>query len=104
VYVATPPHDPDRLFYELSDLLSSELHSWRHPSEYFNKQCDAVTVLRAGFGLLLNAPEPLAEKVGNLLSKSDVKWNSLPFRPLQPSLHALIAGSSFVIAEGFRVE
>src|SRR4051812_24596202 len=54
VYVATPPHDPDRLFHELADLLSSEFHSWRHPSEYFNKQCDALTLLRAGCGLLLN--------------------------------------------------
>jgi len=104
VFIAKPPNDPGLVLKELTDLVASEYQHWRHPFEYFNRQYDTLTLLRAGFGLLLDAPKPFAEKVCRHLDSAGVEWSSLPSRPPQPPLQALIAGLSFVIAEGFRIE
>lgn len=105
VFIGSSPLRPRSVYEELTALLAQDASPWRDAATYFNNQTgDPQTILNQGYGLLIDAPTPLAELASDVLTNWKVKWSSLPSRPSRGPLKAFVAGLNFVVAEDFRVE
>lgn len=104
LHVSSAPREPESLLRGLLDSLNQELSPWRNAASYFNHMAGPLSVLRHGYGLLFEGPEPLAEKLSGLLEGSRVEFLRLPGRPARWPMQAFIAGRNYVVAREFRVE
>jgi hypothetical protein len=104
LYVSSPSSDPQGDLAEICKLLEAYSSSWRSPMEYLNPYFSSETILRTGFGLLLEAPDPLAMQVSTRLAERGISTNCHPARPAIDGVKALVIGRNFVVASDFRVQ
>jgi hypothetical protein len=103
IYLAAPISSYEQVALNLQRTIKAQLDNWRSIDLYFN-EFGADRILREGYGQLLNAPLPIAERCRAVLLAAGGAFSSLQGRSVRWPRRALIAGSNYVVAQSFRVE
>ena len=103
VYLASAAIRPDAVLEDLAAAISSLVAPWRSSESYFNDLVDPLELLRDGSGLLIRAPQSIADRVTAVLDAAGVRYSSIPSQLSQAPMQALIAGVNFVVARQFNV-
>jgi hypothetical protein len=105
VYLASPVLNAGPLISKLSQSVSEVTDNWRAVQRYLNSAFDTRALLQSGNGLLLAGPCTIVGGVSPILAEHGVTTSILKGRPpARGSPRVLILGSSFVVAESFKVE
>ena len=104
VFFASAIQNAEPLISKMSQAVSEITDGWRSLSRYLNSALNMTSLVQSGNGLLLAAPRTIVDGVSPILAAHGVATSVLKGRPPRGSPRALIVGSSFVVAESFRVE
>jgi hypothetical protein len=103
IYLAGAVATFDQVFSHLVQAIEERVEGWRSATHYFNK-FGAQRILRGGYGLLVDAPLPVAETCRTVLRNEEARFTSLPSSPSRWPRKAFIAGRNYVVANSFRIE
>ena len=103
LYVSTAAHDSAAIVASIGGAASALVDGWRPASHYLNDGY-AHAALDEGYGLLLQAPQPIVEAAKSVLEHHHVRYSEVPLHGPRESMRALIAGANWVIADRFRIE
>jgi hypothetical protein len=101
LYFMGTPVDPRRLAATLDGVVRTASEGWRRLSDYAEH---AEARLRAGHGLLMNAPESVCATVAAALDDAGVGTSILGSAVAHPGHRVLLLGRSYAIARAFAFE
>ncbi|WP_444895973.1 hypothetical protein [Microbulbifer sp. SSSA005] len=105
IYVSSRAENASALANEFSDMTRKEYYGWLTLDECFNSQCDIVSILDDGYGLLYSGPSGLGRKVISRLKECGISFSSQSRKLKSAEIpKVLIMGANIVLAEDFRVE
>jgi len=104
VYFSGTPIRPRSVAEDLDRAIKADSASWRGLHEYAGSVDAVERQLRAGHGMLMNAPEPVCSVVARVLEAEGVQCSILGRAPARSGLRVLLLGRSYVIAAGFAFE
>lgn len=103
IYLAGTVATFDQVFSHLVQVIETRVEGWRLATHYFNSS-GAERILRGGYGLLVDAPLPVAETCRTVLRNAEARFTSLPSRSSRWPRQAFMAGRNYVVAKSFRIE
>ena len=103
IYITTPTVSVKQVTLTLQRAIEETLRGWRSAQNYFN-QFASDRILREGYGQLIHAPLPIAERCREVLRDARQGFSSLEGRPPRGTRRALVAGRNYVVAKAFSIE
>lgn len=104
VFLSAPVEESSELAELLKNAVRSVFGSWRGKNEYFNRSINLKSLLSEGYGMLLEAPNPVIEEVVSILKMHNVRYSALPAQGPRWPRQVMVAGKNYVVAKSFRVE
>jgi hypothetical protein len=104
VFLSKPASAPELVVEQLSELVRTWSEGWRALEHYANPQCNPLSVLRDGYGLLISGPGTLADAAERLLAEHGTQPTSLPGHQPERELQVLCLSANFVVARHFDFE
>lgn len=104
LYFSGTPLGPRGVVEEIDRAIRADSSSWRALHDYADSNDAVERLLRAGHGLLMNAPEPVCAVAAQVLESHGVRCSILGHAPPRSGMRALLLGRSYVIAAGFAFE
>jgi hypothetical protein len=102
--IADSVASPEDVIGQIRTIASSQFHGWRSADAYFNPVYSPTRILSEGAGMLVRGPERFVEAVSAYLRGLGVRTSSTSWATRTPNARVALFGSSFVVADGFRVE
>lgn len=93
-----------RLLEDLATTIADATSGWRRSEEYLRLGGSTELVLQKGFGLLLEAPEHLAQIAADVVRAHGATPSLVTGRPERPGFRVLLMAPNFVIARSFRLQ
>lgn len=104
LYVAGKADDPKPVITAIDENVCAVTHGWRAAREYIERGGSPTDdILRGGHGLLLRAPETIADAAERVLRDFGIRSSRLVRSASCRRVRLLLLGRSYVIAEAFRV-
>lgn len=101
LYFAGTPIDPLAVAEALDQTIRSVSEGWRSIADYSGR---VEAALRAGHGLLMDAPEPVCRAIAAVLENASVRTSIVGSAPARTGYSALLLGRSYTIARAFAFE
>jgi hypothetical protein len=101
LYFYGKPARPRGVAEDLERAIRADSESWRGLGEYANGVED---LLRAGYGKLMDAPEPVCAVAARVLEAEGIQCSIVGHAPPRPGMRVLVLGRSYVVAAGFAFE
>ena len=104
LYVSNVAARPELALAQLAQRVREWSHGWRALARYQNQECDPLSILLGGYGLLMSGPSSLIRRAEELLAEHGASPNVLPSHAKTRQLQVLCLGESFVVAQHFDFE
>ena len=104
LYISGTPIDPPTLVDRLDRLIREGSRGWRGLADHSGGRDHVERLLRAGYGLLMSAPESVCAVVAAALEDAAVRTSILDGAPARPGNRLLLLGASYLIAREFTFE
>jgi hypothetical protein len=104
LYFSGVPRRPSAAAEAVERAIRDLSQSWRSVRDYAGSTEAVERRLRAGHGMLMEAPESVCSVVARVLETEEVQCSILGNAPSRPGKRVLLLGRSHVIADGFAFE
>jgi hypothetical protein len=104
LYFSGSPLRPRSVAEDVERAIRADSASWRGLHAYAGGIEAVERLLRAGHGMLMNAPEPVCDVAARVLEAEGVQCSILGCAPGRPGMRVLLLGRSYIIAAGFAFE
>ena len=103
IFLASACTEPQEVLNRLAEEVTSVLDGWHDAARYLT-HTDVLGLLRGGYGLLLEAPIPVSNRICDVLTAARLQFTRLPRGGPRWPREALLLDKSFVVARSFRIE
>ena len=104
VYLTEPIADPSAIIDQIDAVVTKATEGWRSADQYLNTLVDMRELLAKGHGLMFEAPSTLSRKMLEVFTRAHVRVSVLSHERRAVPVQAMVAGSSYVVAERFEYE
>jgi hypothetical protein len=104
VFVGSPNADPEPLIQAISDAHVQVYDGWRDLEMDLNKLAPLDRVLRAGYGLLGEMPQPFAKAVSAVLTQHGIQHTLMEDDAPPVPMKLLVLDESYLVGADFTAE